>query len=104
MEKIYAGTQPEGPFCVNNKLPDVVKRMAEPLFGSGRNITADNWFSDFNLIHELTTKKLLAQSEKIKGTCLFLLSMLKREHSTAVCLALMTEWFWFLRSRVKEKT
>ncbi|XP_045482051.1 uncharacterized protein LOC123686113 [Harmonia axyridis] len=56
--EIYAGTQPEGPFHVSNKHVDVVKRIAAPLFGSGRNITADNWFTDFNLIHELKTRKL----------------------------------------------
>ncbi|XP_045481006.1 piggyBac transposable element-derived protein 4-like [Harmonia axyridis] len=56
--EIYAGTQPEGPFRVSNKPVDVVKRLAAPLFGSGRNITADNWFTDFNLIHELKTQRL----------------------------------------------
>jgi hypothetical protein len=40
--EIYARKQPEGPFCISNKPSEVVKRMAKPLFGSGRNITADN--------------------------------------------------------------
>ena len=56
--EIYAGKQPEGPFCVSNKPSEVVKRMAKPLFGSGRNITADNWFTDMDLIDDLKMKRL----------------------------------------------
>ncbi|XP_069618531.1 piggyBac transposable element-derived protein 4-like [Ranitomeya imitator] len=56
--EVYCGRQPPGPFNVSNKLSDVVKRIAEPVFGSGRNITADNWFTDFDLIDFLKTKKL----------------------------------------------
>ena len=56
--EIYAGQQPQGPFCFSNKPNDVVMRMAEPLFGSGRNITADNWFTSFDLVDKLKTKKL----------------------------------------------
>ncbi|KAF2899854.1 hypothetical protein ILUMI_06333 [Ignelater luminosus] len=39
-------------------LAPIRESMAAPLFGSGPNITADNWFTDFNLIHKLKTKKL----------------------------------------------
>ncbi|GLV33247.1 hypothetical protein CBL_08415 [Carabus blaptoides fortunei] len=46
-----------GPFCVSNKPTDVVMRLAKPIFGSGRNITEDNWFTDFNLVDELKTKQ-----------------------------------------------
>ncbi|XP_073532700.1 succinyl-CoA:glutarate CoA-transferase isoform X2 [Phyllobates terribilis] len=56
--EVYAGKQPEGPYCVSNKPSDVVKRLAEPLFGSGRNITADNWFSNCDLIDYLKMQKL----------------------------------------------
>nr|XP_047122928.1 piggyBac transposable element-derived protein 4-like [Hydra vulgaris] len=56
--EIYAGQQPQGPFCFSNKPSDVVMRMAEPLFGFGRNITADNWFTSFDLIDKLKTMKL----------------------------------------------
>lgn len=56
--EIYAGKQNEGAFSVSNKAPDVVKRLAEPLFGSGRNITADNWFTQLSLVNELKEKKL----------------------------------------------
>lgn len=56
--EIYAGKQPEGPFFVSNKPSDVVKRMVEPIYGSGRNITADNWFSDMDLVDYLKGKKI----------------------------------------------
>lgn len=55
--EVYVGKQPEGPFFVSNKPSEVVKRMAEPLFGSGRNITADNWFTDMDLIYGSMKKK-----------------------------------------------
>ncbi|XP_049790133.1 piggyBac transposable element-derived protein 4-like [Schistocerca nitens] len=56
--EVYVGQQPAGPFCVSNKPSEVVKRLAKPVFGSGRNITTDNWFTDFDLIDYLKTKKL----------------------------------------------
>jgi len=37
---------------------DVVKRLSRPLYGSGRNITADNWFTDITLVGELDEKNL----------------------------------------------
>lgn len=54
----YAGKQSDGSFRVSNKPVDVVKIMAALLFGSGHNITADNWVTDFNLIHESKKNKL----------------------------------------------
>lgn len=56
--EIYAGKQHDGPFCVSNKPVDVVKRLAEPIYNSGRNITADNWFTDLNLVRELKQNRL----------------------------------------------
>ncbi|XP_046405017.1 piggyBac transposable element-derived protein 4-like [Ischnura elegans] len=56
--EIYAGKQSEGPFSVSNRPSEVVKRFAEPLFETGRNITADNWFTDIDLINDLKKKKL----------------------------------------------
>lgn len=55
---IYAGKQPEGPFDVSNKPKDVVARLAEPIFQTGRNITCDNWFSSIELLEFLKQKKL----------------------------------------------
>ncbi|XP_050510423.1 piggyBac transposable element-derived protein 4-like isoform X2 [Diabrotica virgifera virgifera] len=56
--EIYTGKQNEGPFCVSNKTPDVVKRLAEPLFGSGKNITANTRFTEVSLANELKERKL----------------------------------------------
>lgn len=55
--EIYAGKQPDGPYNISNKPTDVVKRLVQPL-GVGRNITADNWFTDLRLVHELKAQKL----------------------------------------------
>ncbi|XP_033214045.1 uncharacterized protein LOC117171101 [Belonocnema kinseyi] len=38
---IYAGKQPEGPFRVNKKPSEIMKRMTEPLCLSGRNVTTN---------------------------------------------------------------
>lgn len=56
--EIYCGQQPEGPFKQSNSAADVVMRLAQPIFQSGRNITADNWFTSLGLITELEKKKL----------------------------------------------
>ena len=56
--EIYAGKQPEGPYNVSNAASDVVLRLARPIFNSGRNITADNWFTSIELIKKLKEKKL----------------------------------------------
>ena len=55
--EIYAGKQPDGPYQVSNKPADVVKRLEEPISGTGRNITADNWFTDVNVVFELRKRK-----------------------------------------------
>lgn len=56
--EIYAGKQPEGPYMLSNKPKDVVMRLVEPLFGSGRNITCDNWFTSVELFEALKEKRL----------------------------------------------
>lgn len=56
--EVYAGKQPEGPFQVSNKPEDVVKRLLEPLYNTGRNITTDNWFSSIDLMLYLRDKNL----------------------------------------------
>ncbi|KAF2888527.1 hypothetical protein ILUMI_17646, partial [Ignelater luminosus] len=52
------GKQPNGPFNVSNKPVDVVKRLAHFSDGSGRNLTADNWFTDIELVEYLRQKKI----------------------------------------------
>ncbi|XP_065664671.1 piggyBac transposable element-derived protein 4-like [Hydra vulgaris] len=56
--EIYAGQRPQSPFCFSTKPNDVMMRMVEHLFGFGRNITADNWFTSFDLVDKLKNKKL----------------------------------------------
>nr|CAH7735214.1 unnamed protein product [Callosobruchus chinensis] len=43
--EVYVGKQPAGPWQVNNSPDAVVERMCEPIKGTGRNVTADNWFT-----------------------------------------------------------
>jgi hypothetical protein len=45
-------------YQVSNKLANVVKRLVEGINDIGRNIMADNWFIDVNLVFELRKKKL----------------------------------------------
>lgn len=57
--EVYCGKQPNGPFEVSNAGKDVVLRIAQPILGTGRNITGDNWFSSLPLVNELSKKKQL---------------------------------------------
>lgn len=51
--EVYAGSQPEGPFKIDNSAKSVVHRMVQPISGSGRNVTVDNWFCSVPLCAEL---------------------------------------------------
>lgn len=51
--EIYAGTQPDGVYQVSNSAQDVVKRMVQPITGTNRNITIDNWFTSIPLALDL---------------------------------------------------
>ncbi|XP_068086415.1 piggyBac transposable element-derived protein 4 [Anabrus simplex] len=64
--EIYAGRQPEGRFQVSNKSSDVVERMVTPIQNSGRNVTADNWFSDVTLVQALSEKHRLSYVGTLK--------------------------------------
>lgn len=50
---MYAGQQPDGPFRVNNSPDSVVKRLCQHIYGSGRNVTVDNWFTSISLVDAL---------------------------------------------------
>jgi hypothetical protein len=56
--EIHAGKQPDGLYQVSSKPADVVKRLVEPINGTGHNIKADNWFMDTSLVFELRKRKL----------------------------------------------
>lgn len=51
--EIYAGNQPDGPFQISNKVPDLVKRIVQPTYGTNTNVTLDNWFSSIPLALDL---------------------------------------------------
>lgn len=54
--EVYPGKQPpNSPYNVDNSAYSVVKRCAEPITKSGRNITMDNFFSSVPLFNELFT-------------------------------------------------
>lgn len=55
---MYVGQQPQGPFQNSNKVIDLVNRLVEPIIGSNRNVTADNWFSSIPLAKDLLQKSL----------------------------------------------
>jgi hypothetical protein len=65
--EIYAGKQPDDLYQTSNKLADVVKRLVEPINGTGQNITAENWFTNINLIFELRKRKLSYVGTLIKN-------------------------------------
>lgn len=56
--EIYCGQQPEGPYKQNNSADSIVLRLSQPIFFTGRNITADNWFTSLKLMKDLEEKKL----------------------------------------------
>lgn len=53
--EIYAGTQPNGPFKLDNDVQSVVKRVAEPMLNGGRNLTMDNFYTSVPLANDLYT-------------------------------------------------
>lgn len=56
--EVYVGKQPDGPFRVENSPREVVKRIVSPILGTGRNVTADNWFMSVPLLEDLLQRKL----------------------------------------------
>ncbi|UYV81673.1 hypothetical protein LAZ67_20001926 [Cordylochernes scorpioides] len=48
--EIYSGKNPE---AVSNSPSDVVERLCEPIKGTGRNVTMDNWFTSYSLALKL---------------------------------------------------
>nr|XP_022902596.1 uncharacterized protein LOC111415249 [Onthophagus taurus] len=56
--EIYYGQQPDGPYKQSNSAEDIVMRISEPIYESGRNITTDNWFTILKLVKALEKKKI----------------------------------------------
>lgn len=57
--EVYAGQQPDGPYKMNNNAESVVKRMVQPVEGTRRNITMDNWFTSLPVVKYLLSEKQL---------------------------------------------
>lgn len=51
--EVYVGTQPEGPYRMDNSAKSVVERLVAPISGSGRNVTTDRWFTSKELADDL---------------------------------------------------
>ena len=61
--EVYVGTQPDIPYKVTNGPGDVVERLCSGIFGTGRNITLDNWFTCYDL-----AEKMLRHQITLVGT------------------------------------
>jgi len=58
--EVYVGKQPnESPYVVSNSAIDVVNRLVEPISGTRRNLTADNWFTSIELCEKLLNEHKL---------------------------------------------
>lgn len=64
---MYVETQPDGPYKVNNSSKDLVLLLVEPIAGSNRNITADNWFASFDLATTLLDRYSLTFIATMRG-------------------------------------
>lgn len=51
--EVYVGKQPDGQFRTSSKTADLVTRLVQPVSGSNRNITCDNWFTSIPLATKL---------------------------------------------------
>lgn len=58
--EVYVGQQPIGPFHTSNKTVDLVTRLVQPISGTNRNITCDNWFTSVPLAIKLREEEKLS--------------------------------------------
>ena len=56
--EVYVGKQPEDPFQFFNKPHAIAICIVSPIFGSGKNLTSDNWYTSVPLAEELLKKKV----------------------------------------------
>lgn len=57
--EVYVGTQPEGPYKLSTSSEEVTIRLVEPIAGTNRNLTCDNWFTSVPLAERLLQEKQL---------------------------------------------
>lgn len=86
--EIYTGFQPEGSNRLSNSPSYVVLRLCEPIYQSGRNVTADNWFTSIPLIDELGTNNLsyVGTIKKIRSKFHLSFCQIIRELLIVACL------------------
>ncbi|XP_050304767.1 piggyBac transposable element-derived protein 4-like [Anthonomus grandis grandis] len=51
--EVYVGKQLSGPYECSNLPTAVVQRLCEPIKGTSRNVTVDNWFTSMDLLTSL---------------------------------------------------
>ena len=56
--EVYAGKQQDGSFQLSNKPHDITMRLTAPIFGTGRNLTTDNWYTRVPLAEDLLKNKI----------------------------------------------
>lgn len=64
----YVGMQPAGPYQQSNSSQEIVLRLVEPICGTNRNITGDNWFSSIPLANKLLREKKLTYVGTLRKT------------------------------------
>lgn len=57
--EVYVGTQPDGPYRLSTSAEEVTLRLIEPVAGTNRNLTSDNWFTSIPLAERLLSEKKL---------------------------------------------
>lgn len=55
--EIYCGTHPDDPFKVSTNPSDIVKRLIQPQYKSGRNLIVENWYMTYQLSDDLLKAK-----------------------------------------------
>lgn len=87
--EVYVGKQPDGPYKVDNGPTSVVQRLIQPISGTGRNVTCDNWFTSIPLAIDLLTNHKLTMVgtlRKNKGEIppLFIAKMKERKINSSI--------------------
>lgn len=56
--KVYCGKQLDGPYNMPNTPTAIVHRLLDEIKGSHRNMTCDNWYTNYPLAKELLESKV----------------------------------------------